>query len=173
MLLDEKGCPACGNCKLFSSLGPAALGSPSLSLRGYSGPASQLNKKILLAAPHPKKCFPNAASLNGAARQSSVLLRPEPVGLSASPFTLSQPADPPVMHNPERKDLEESNLFQSSIYPQCVQKSYFGCKVEDGKGKGGKLPDMKISNLSKGPGHLDQCLLVWREKTPWLERDEL
>lgn len=56
------------------------------------------------------------------------------------------------MHNPKRKDLEESNLFPSFIYPQCVQKSCFCCEIEEGKGEEEKLPAMKVWNLSKGPG---------------------
>lgn len=88
------------------------------------------------------------------------------MGLFASPFTLLQPADPPAMHSPKRKGLEESNLFQSFTYPQCVQKSRFGCKIEEGKGKGGKLPAMEIWNLSKDPGAFGAVSLGLEGKDP-------
>ena len=42
--------------------------------------------------------------------------------------------------------------FDFSIYPWHAQKSHFGCRTEESKGKGAKLPAMKIRMLPKDPG---------------------
>lgn len=152
---------------------------PSLSLRGWRGPVPQFNKqKTLISTPltkksvFPKRCL---SEWSQSTRQSSGLPRLRAVARLCSPLdpkaTPAQLADPPSRPNPEwraapvsrsskRAGLEGSDLFSSFVNPWHTQKSRFGCRTEENKGKGGKQRKRWKTgchdnmDATKGPRHI-------------------
>lgn len=126
---------------------------------------------------HQKSVFPKCclSEWSQSMRQSSGLPRPRAAARVCGPLhpkaTPAQQADPPSRPNPEwraapvsrsskRAGLEGSDLFSSFVNPWHTQKSRFGCRTEENKGKGGKqrkrwkMGCHDNMDATKGPRHI-------------------